>query len=52
MTLCLECCLVPSLISLEKILHGLDTEERKVDMKVVPGGLCSCKLMLEWEIAL
>lgn len=50
--LCLVCCLVPSLISHEKILHGLDTEEREVDMKAVPAGLCSCKLMLEWELTL
>lgn len=52
MTLSLVCCLVPSQISHGKILHVLDTEETEVDMKGVPGGLCSCKRMLQRELAL
>lgn len=52
MTLCLVCCWLPSLISHGSILHVLDTEEREVDMKGVPGGLCSCKHVLLWELAL
>lgn len=52
MPLSLVCCLVPSQISHGRILHVLDTEEREGDMKGVPGGLCSYKRMLQWELAL
>lgn len=51
MTLSLVRCSVPSQISHGRILHVLDTEEREVDMKGLPGGLCSCKRMLQWELA-
>lgn len=38
MTLSVVRCSVPSQISHGRILHVLDTEEREVDMKGLPGG--------------